>query len=263
MKHIGIIKKLIAASILSCAFTAITVNALSVNNGETLRFVADAPPDVVIDNFSGAVDRDGLPLGWRPYKLPRKKTPTRYSVQREGDNWFLKADSKESASAVYQELDMDIFNTPVLKWRWKIDHTLKKGDETRREGDDYAGRIYVTFEYEPEKTSFVDKVKHAFAEKLFDVKLPGKTVSYIWSNKLARDNAAFNPFTDNIIMIAVESGDRMSGQWLSEERNVLADYRRYFHEEPPKVTGIVLMTDTDNTRESTIGYYDEISFCAH
>lgn len=260
---IGIIKKLIAASILSCAFVAVTAHGLNVSHDAASSFVTDAPPNIVIDNFSAAVDRDGLPQGWKSYRLPRKKAPTRYNVQRDGDNWFLRAASSESASAIYQELHLDIFSTPVLKWRWKIDHTLKKGDETRREGDDYAGRIYVTFEYEPEKTSFVDRVKRAVAEKLFDMKLPGKTVSYIWSNKLARDNAVFNPFTDNIIMIAVESGDRMSGQWLNEERDVLADYRRYFHEDPPKVTGIVIMTDTDNTRESTIGYYDEISFSAH
>lgn len=32
----------------------------------------------------------------------------------------------------------------------------------------------------------------------------------------------------------------------------------YFGEEPPQVEGIAIMTDTDNTGESAIAYYDDI-----
>jgi len=260
MKDIKKILTVIIISGLSGAFVVGAAYGLGMAEKTAPNIMPDAPTKVLIDEFSGALNADGLPKGWRSYKLPRKKAPTGYSLQKDGDNWFLKATSSEAASAIYKELHIDIERTPILKWRWKIDHTLKKGDETRKDGDDYAGRIYITFEYQPEKTGVYDKLKRAVAERVFGVTLPGKTVNYIWANKLARNNAVFNPYTDNIIMVAVESGDGLAGQWVDEERDVLSDYRRYFHDEPPKATGIVIMTDTDNTHEATVGYYDEISF---
>ena len=59
-------------------------------------------------------------------------------------------------------------------------------------------------------------------------------------------------------MIAVQSGPQEIGRWLGEERNVYEDYRRLFGQEPPRIAGIALMTDTDNTGESAVAYYDQI-----
>ncbi|MBI5563008.1 MAG: DUF3047 domain-containing protein [Deltaproteobacteria bacterium] len=216
---------------------------------------------VVIDDFSAGVP-GAPPPGWKDYRLPRKKNPTVYRVEKDGEDRFLKAESSEAASAIYKELRFDIRKTPILRWRWKVDHTLKKGDEARQGGDDYAARIYVTFEYEPDKATFFEKVKRAFAEKLFGIRLPGNTVNYIWANRLPRNRSAPNPFTDKVVMVAVESGNIYAGRWMNEERDVYADYRRLFNDEPPAVTGIVIMTDTDNTRESAAGYYGAISFNA-
>lgn len=60
-------------------------------------------------------------------------------------------------------------------------------------------------------------------------------------------------------MVAVESGPSMAGQWLTEERDILADYRRLFGEEPGEAEAIAIMTDTDNTGESALAWYGEIS----
>ncbi len=60
------------------------------------------------------------------------------------------------------------------------------------------------------------------------------------------------------MMIAVESGEARRGEWISEEQNVLEDYRNFFGEEPPNIQGIAIMTDTDNTGESAVAFYDDI-----
>jgi hypothetical protein len=59
-------------------------------------------------------------------------------------------------------------------------------------------------------------------------------------------------------MVAVESGTERVGEWLVERRNVLADYRRLFGEEPPAVGAIAIMTDTDNTGASAEAWYDDL-----
>ena len=61
-------------------------------------------------------------------------------------------------------------------------------------------------------------------------------------------------------MIVVESGSALLNQWVSEERDLYADYTKAFGEEPPMISGVAIMTDTDNTGEATIAYYGDIVF---
>ena len=47
---------------------------------------------------------------------------------------------------------------------------------------------------------------------------------------------------------------------MTERRNVRADYRRIFGEEPPPVDGVALMTNTGHTEEPLTAYYGDIMF---
>jgi len=59
-------------------------------------------------------------------------------------------------------------------------------------------------------------------------------------------------------MIVVESGKMKAGAWVSESRNIFDDYKTAFGKEPPMITGIAIMTDSDNTGESALAYYGDI-----
>ena len=61
-------------------------------------------------------------------------------------------------------------------------------------------------------------------------------------------------------MIVVESGPQRIGTWVEEERNVYEDYRLAFGEEPPAISGVAIMSDTDNTKERAVAYYGDIVF---
>jgi len=61
-------------------------------------------------------------------------------------------------------------------------------------------------------------------------------------------------------MIVVESGETKLNQWVSEERNIFEDYKKDFGQEPPMISGVAIMTDTDNTGESATAYYGDILF---
>jgi hypothetical protein len=69
-----------------------------------------------------------------------------------------------------------------------------------------------------------------------------------------------NPYTDRVMMFVVESGSAKLNQWVNEERNVYEDYKKAFGEEPPMISGIAIMTDTDNTGEKATAYYGDILF---
>jgi len=59
-------------------------------------------------------------------------------------------------------------------------------------------------------------------------------------------------------MLAVESGPLKANIWISEMRDILADYRRLFGEEPGEVSAIAIMTDTDNTGSEATAWYGDI-----
>ena len=58
----------------------------------------------------------------------------------------------------------------------------------------------------------------------------------------------------------LESGSAKLNQWLSEERSVYEDYKKAFRQELPMISGVAIMTDTDNTGESATAYYGDIIF---
>ena len=131
---------------------------------------------------------------------------------------------------------------------------------TRKTGDDYPARIYITFEYNPDQLGFFDKAKYEAAKLFYGQYPPLAAINYIWESTTPKGTIVPNPYAEQVKMIVVESGRVLINQWVNEERNVYEDYRKAFGEEPPMVSGVAIMTDTDNTGESAIAYYGDIVF---
>lgn len=203
----------------------------------------------------------GLPRGWKPLTFPKIPRHTGYKVESESGKFWLKAESHASASALARELQLDPNAYPILRWRWKVENIIQKGDERKKEGDDYAARIYVNFLYDPQKASLWERTQYGVLYAIYGSYPPKGAINYIWANKLAQGKAIDNAYTSWAKMIAVESGAEKVGNWLSEERNIYQDYISLFRREPPPVIGIAIMTDTDNTKEKAVAYYGDLSLC--
>lgn len=177
---------------------------------------------------------EGL-AGWESKSF---KGVTDYRVVKENGQSVVKAVSIGSASGMAKKISFDPAKYRYLRWSWKISATVKGGDEKTKAGDDYAARVYVLF---PGK----------FFWQM-------KAINYIWANKLQKGASIKNAFTSNAMMIAVESGNEKAGQWLTEERDLLADYRALFGADPQEAEAIAIMTDTDNTGRNAEAWYGEI-----
>jgi hypothetical protein len=135
---------------------------------------------------------------------------------------------------------------------------LKKGDARRKEGDDYPARIYITFEYDPSKLGFFEKAIYEIARLRYGQYPPLGAINYIWESKTPIGMMVLNPYTDRVFMIVVETGEAKLNQWVSEECNIYEDYKKAFGQEPPMISGVAIMTDTDNTGEIATAYYGDI-----
>ncbi len=166
---------------------------------------------------------------------------TRYQLQDDGSRLALHAISDNAASGLFREIEVNLDLTPYLHWSWKVENLLGGADEPSKTGDDYPARVYVVF-----------------SGGLFFWRT--RAINYVWSSNQPVGSEWPNAFTGNAKMVAVRGGPAGLGQWVSERRDVKADYRRLFGEEPGEIAAIALMTDTDNTGMRAEAWYGDIWF---
>jgi hypothetical protein len=215
---------------------------------------------IEVGKFSMEKVENKIPSHWKPLIFEKIERHTAYSFLKDEGTIVVKAVSESSASGLVREIKIDPKEYPIVQWRWKVENVLKKGNVHIKGGDDYPARLYITFEYDSSKLNFFEKIKFEAARLLYGQYLPIATINYIWESKAPVSTFVPNPYTDRVMMIVVESGKSRLNQWVNEERNLYEDFRKAFNYEPPMISGVAIMTDTDNTGESAIAYYGDILF---
>lgn len=211
--------------------------------------------DTRITPFSTMADLDD---GWEPLEFPKIDRYTTYRLVEEDGTQVIEASTDNSASGLIARLDLEPGESLMLKWRWKVSNVFDQGDARKKSGDDYPARIYVAFEFEPEKASWFERAKRKTVATVFGEELPGNAINYIWANRLPQGDTVANPYAEETMMIAVTSGNEQAGEWVTVERDLVADYRAAFGEEPPPIRGVAIMSDSDNTGESATAWYGDL-----
>ena len=221
-----------------------------------------AEPDnqLPIGIFSESQPGKRFPTGWGPLTFEKIPTHTQYDLVKDEDQVVVKAVSYHSSSGLTRKITIDPKKYPVVQWRWKVQNILKKGDVTEKSGDDYPARLYITFAYDSKKVGFFEKAKYETAKLIYGQYPPIGAINYIWESKSPIGKIVPNPYTDRVQMIVIESGKSRLNEWITEERNVYDDFVKAFGQNPPKISGVAIMTDTDNTKESATAYFGDIVF---
>lgn len=221
---------------------------------------AQPPATLEVGRFSRAKAGGPLPDSWKPLTFEKVRKHTEYSLVEDNGTVALKAVSRGSASGLVREVKIDPKQYPIVEWRWKVENILKKGDVTEKDGDDCPARLYITFEYDSSKAGFFERAMYESARLMHGEYPPAAAINYIWDSKSPVGTIVPNPYTDRSRIIVLESGKEKVGQWVTESRNLYQDYRKVFNGDPPRISGVAVMTDTDNTNESAVAYFGDIVF---
>jgi hypothetical protein len=224
---------------------------------------ASGPPaaPIALTAFSQAPP-GAVPPPWRHQPLPRVARENRFDLVVEDGRTVLRVQSSAAASTLVHPLDVDPARTPLLAWRWKVSGAVAGSDFTRKAGDDYAGRVYVLFDYPSERLPLVDRLKIAQARTLHGAELPTAAIAYVWGTAQPVGASGPNPYTDRVHMVVVASGGGRAGQWVAVERDVAADFRAAFGEPAPRIVGVAVSADTDNTGEAVTAWFGDLQFRA-
>lgn len=198
-----------------------------------------------------------LPAPWRVIQLDRGVPPTRYRLREWDGVTAIEAHAVKSMALLARPLAIDLTKTPVLCWRWRIDAPLITADMTTRAGDDYAARVYLSFDVPPEMLGIGTRLKLKLARSLRGIEVPDAAINYIWDNRHAVGTWQANAYTGRTRMRVLRSGAADAGRWVEERRDLAADFRHAFGHAPARLTGLAIASDTDNTgEEARAGFAD-------
>jgi len=216
-------------------------------------------PFVVVGTFSsGSVDGH-LPLDWNPWILKNVKRHSAYMLVRD-DGTVIKAVADASASGLMRNIMIDPQEYPILQWRWKVANIIETADVSRKESNDSPARVYVAFAYDIRKVGLLERLKYEAAKRIYTQSLPLRAISYTWGNKTPRESIVPMPYTGWFKQLVVENAASPVNNWITEERDVYEDYRKAFGENPTGITGVAIMTNTDNMGGQATAWYGDIAF---
>ena len=201
----------------------------------TAAAAADGPP-----RFSaGGLD------GWTAEKILGVK-PTAYSVVEDAGIKVVTAQCEDSASFEGWAGAIDLKQTPMLAWRWKIEHLFTGLDERVKGGSDFPARVYV------------------IAGKRW---LPWSlhTLEYAWSNgeyKAASWPSPYSGAMGQAVIVPVRAGADGVGEWREEQRDVQADFKQFFGLDIDKIGAVAVMSDCDDSNGKAHAWFGDVQFGA-
>ena len=168
---------------------------------------------------------------------------TEYSVGNNENGNYLKAVANNAASGLGKEIKIDLNKTPFLNITWKVEKDLKGIDERSKKGHDYAARVFVV-------------------KKTGATPLSNRAMNYVFSSN--EDTNVFHPspFTKKSIDYVLATTKDHLNEWVTVKVNVREHFKKFHDLELDEINGVAIMADTDNSKLSSISYYQNIYFSA-
>jgi len=217
----------------------------------TVAAVGANSDDIISEDFTSLRD-------WEDLEFRSIERPTSYSIERENGTSLLFIESDDGGSGIIHTETFNVYENPVVEWRWRIEDIISTGDLSTRDGDTYPVRIYVNFEYDPDLAGFGTRLQYRVIRGIYDEYPPHASLLYIWSNRTWPLEWYDSPFTSRARMLPIDQGTATRMQWKVHQRDILDDYRAAFGEDPPETAQLAIMGDTYGSGEISRAWIDFI-----
>ena len=166
---------------------------------------------------------------------------TNYSVGSNENGNFLKAVANNAASGLGKQIKIDLNKTPFLNITWKVEKDLKGINERSKKGHDYAARVFVV-------------------KKTGATSLSNRAMNYVFSSNEDINVFHPSPYTKKSIDYVLASTKNHLNEWVTVKVNVKEHFKKFHDLDLDEINGVAIMSDTDNSKLSSVAYYQNIYF---
>ena len=204
-------------------FTALSQTALYAEDIKVFEFTDKELSELTVRKVRGADNK------------------TTYSVGSNENGNYLKAIADNAASGLGKEIKIDLNKTPFINITWKIEKDIPGIDETAKKGHDFAARVFVI-------------------KKTGATALSNRAINYVFSSNQDVGSNSPSPYTKKSIDNVLATTKTNLNEWVTVKANVKDDFKKFHNLDVNELDGIAIMSDTDNSKQKSITYYQNIYF---
>jgi hypothetical protein len=193
-------------------------------------------------------------LKWEIFRVPGKQ-PASYSyVRHEGRDAVL-AKAEASGSILRHRHRIEPDQLGLVRFSWNVPNPAAGANLSLPQLDDVPVRVVLAFEGDRSRLSMKNALLSELSRLLTGEEMPFATLVYSWSRVNQSGEVVLNDRTDRIRKIVVDSGDHGYNEWLSYERDIRADYRQAFGEDPGALLSIAVFTEGEKNEGQLQAFY--------
>ena len=174
-------------------------------------------------------------------EVRKVKGETTYTLGFNENGNYIRAEAEGKASGLGKELKINLLKTPFINITWKVEKDLPGIIENSKKGHDYAARVFVI-------------------KKTGATALSNRAINYVFSSNNSVGNNWPSPYTKKSIDYVLSTTKEHHNQWITVKANVREHFKKLYDLDVSELTGVAIMTDTDNSKLKAVSYYQNIYF---
>ena len=176
-------------------------------------------------------------------KVKKVKGKTSWSLGSNESGKYIRAEAEGTGSGLGKEIQINLMETPFINITWKVEKDLSGIVENSKKGHDYAARVFVI-------------------KKTGSTALSNRAINYVFSsNNNINDNWP-SPYTKKSIDYVLSTTKEHLNVWVTVKADVRKHFKQLHNLDVEELSGLAIMTDTDNSKKRAVSYYQNIYFSA-
>ena len=178
---------------------------------------------------------------FKELKVRKVKGNTTWTLGSNENGNFIKAEAQGMGSGLGKEVKIDLSKTPIINITWKVEKDLAGIIENSKKGHDYAARVFVV-------------------KKTGSTALSNRAINYVFSSNNLINESWPSQYTKKSIDYVLSTTKNDFNKWVTVKANVKKHFKKLHGLEVNELSGVAIMTDTDNSKLNAIAYYQNIYF---
>jgi hypothetical protein len=206
-----------------------------------LTTAAWAADQILVEDWKDKLGATGVPAGWQRQSWGSPKYD--FKVEEHDGRAALRMRSENEGSTISRDVKgkVTLKATPILEWSWKAVTLPKGGDSCNKATDDQALQLFIVWPRFPEAVR-------------------SRIIGYVWDTTQPVGTICKSQKTGTVTYVVMRSGNAELGQWVTERRNVIEDFRKIYGEAPDDPAVVSVSIDSNDTTSVSASFMGPIVF---